>query len=185
MQKGKVIFLNGTSSSGKTTLALALQERLTESFYLLSFDTFSMMTPQKGPLDEYMTARFKAISGMHHTIKTFSDLGLNTIIDHVLVEGQNTLEECVELLHERDVLFVHVVCPLEELRRREKEREHTDFRKIGSAESQLSIIVPQNTYDLTIDTYDNTVEECTNQIMEALNYPEKFTAFRTLWAQRT
>ena len=39
-------------------------------------------------------------------------------------------------------------------------------------------------YDITIDTYNNTAEECADKIIELLDYPEKFTAFRTLWSQR-
>jgi chloramphenicol 3-O phosphotransferase len=41
--KGKIIFLNGASSSGKTTLARALQARLERPAYHLAYDTFSQM----------------------------------------------------------------------------------------------------------------------------------------------
>ena len=47
MQKGKIIFLNGVSSSGKSTLAKTLQDRLEEPFYLIANDTFTMMSPEK------------------------------------------------------------------------------------------------------------------------------------------
>ena len=47
MQKGKIIFLNGVSSSGKTTPAKTLQARLPEPYYWLSVDTFMDMTPEK------------------------------------------------------------------------------------------------------------------------------------------
>jgi len=38
MSKGKVICLNGVSSSGKSTLAKSLQEKLNEPYYLMSED---------------------------------------------------------------------------------------------------------------------------------------------------
>jgi len=37
---GLVIFLNGTSSSGKTTIAKALQSKLEEPFMIVSLDTY-------------------------------------------------------------------------------------------------------------------------------------------------
>ena len=89
MQKGKIIFLNGVSSSGKTTLARKLQERLTEPFYWLAVDTFVIdMMPKKffsvdgfNP-DGGEPVIFKTVSLAHHTIKFFSDMGINTIVEH-------------------------------------------------------------------------------------------------------
>ena len=40
MSKGKIIFLNGVSSSGKTTVAKELQARLSEPYCWLSVDSF-------------------------------------------------------------------------------------------------------------------------------------------------
>jgi len=191
-QKGNIIFLNGVSSAGKTTLAKALQERLDEPFYIINSDMFtssaSLMMPGKFKTRD--NAGFnvfcKTLSGMHHVIKLYSDLGMNTIVDHVLVNdfnGKNPklLEECVDLLHEYPVLFIHVSCPINELRRREKERGDRD---IGQAEHFLQYLVPKDTYDLTIDTYNETQDECKERIIAALGHPDKFTAFKTLWSQR-
>ena len=47
MNKGKIICLNGVSSSGKSTLAKALQDKLKEPYYLMSEDTFTFMLPEK------------------------------------------------------------------------------------------------------------------------------------------
>jgi chloramphenicol 3-O-phosphotransferase len=47
MEKGKIIFLNGVSSSGKTTLAKSLQERLPDLFYWIAVDIFIDMMPKK------------------------------------------------------------------------------------------------------------------------------------------
>ena len=182
MQKGKIIFLNGVSSSGKTTLAKALQEKLSEPFYHLSNDTFCYMSPDKF-IDIDMGETYdRALKGMYHTIKAFSDIGINVIVDDVLLKkGYDRLGECVRLLRYYDALFVHVVCSdLEELRRREKQRGD---RGIGQGESQLPQLNPQDTYDITVDTHKNSTEECADQIIEMLDYPEKFTAFKTLWEQ--
>ena len=47
MNKGKIICLNGVSSSGKSTIAKALQDKLNEPYYLMSEDTFTFMLPEK------------------------------------------------------------------------------------------------------------------------------------------
>ena len=187
MGKGKVIFLNGVSSSGKTTLAKSLQERLTEPFYWLAADTFVDMVPKKFFTAEGEPVIHKAISMSHHTIKFFADMGVNTIVEHVLFPSieipayKNQMDECVELLHEYPVLFVHVTCPLEELRRREKERGDRD---IGRAEIQFPHINPKDIYDITVDTFSNSIDECVDKIIDTLNNPDKFTAFKTYWSQR-
>jgi len=46
MEKGHIIFLNGTSSSGKTTIAKALQESLSEPYMRISVDDFIGKYPQ-------------------------------------------------------------------------------------------------------------------------------------------
>ena len=179
MEKGKIIFLNGAAGSGKTTLAKKLQERLTEPFYNLGLDTFINMSPARYFSDPDGRATVnKAVSILPYTVKKFSDMGLNTIIEHVFMKIDNLMDECVELLHEYPVLFVHVTCPLEEHRRRVTERDG-NFEPVEKW--QLPLMIPQETYDLTIDT---TKEECVDEIIEMLNYPDKFTAFETLWAQR-
>ena len=183
-RKGKIIFLNGVSSSGKTTLAKALQERLAEPFFLLNMDTFAhnLRMPEKFYDNDWDNTKWnriedKIVSAFHQTIKTFSDMGLHTIVDRVIVD-----REWVELCREYPILFVLVTCPLEELQRREKERGD---RYIGQAEEQLSeLLMSQNNYDITVDTHNNTLEECAEKIIELLDFPEKWTAFETLCSQR-
>ena len=139
------------------------------------------MIPDKYKGDERYIVFLNAMTGFHNTVKLFSDLGFHTIIDQVFEKTHKTLEECVELLHDYPVLFVHVKCPIKELRRREKERGD---RHVGLAEKLLSVLVPQdNQYDIVIDTYQDSIDECTNKIIDVLKYPEKFTAFRTLWSE--
>ena len=179
MQKGKIIFLNGVSSAGKTTLAKTLQAKLSEPFYLLSNDMFCDMAPEKfWDMDAEETCS-RALKGLHHTIKAFADIGINSIVDHVL-QFKTWMDECVALLHDYDVLFAHVICSdLNELRRREKERGD---RGIGQGESQLPQLNPQdNTYDITVDTFIDSKEDCADKIIELLNHPEKFTAFKNLF----
>lgn len=42
-KKGIIIFLNGVSSAGKTTLSLALQQKLIQPYFIISQDIFRQM----------------------------------------------------------------------------------------------------------------------------------------------
>jgi chloramphenicol 3-O-phosphotransferase len=185
MGKGKIIFLNGVSSSGKTTLAATLQERLAEVYYAFGADTFAFMSPKKYINHKHPECGIvigKAVSIMPQAVKLYSDMGFNIIVDHVLGApndfNKGGAYEFIEPLYDYPVLFVHVVCPADELRRREKERGD---RKIGQAEKQLTSLYPQDTYDITINTFDNSKEKCADEIIALLEHPEKFSAFKNLW----
>ena len=186
MKKGNIIWLNGVSSAGKSTLAKTLQDRLLEPFYVLANDMFTdkPCVPDKFVNIDANTTCQAALKGMYYAVKGFSDAGINLIVDDVLLkeDGYDRLRQCVELLHDYPVLFVHVTCPVDELRRREEERKD---RWIGMGESQLAILTPQSTYDITVNTYNDSKEDCADRIVEALGFPNKFTAFKTLSLQRT
>lgn len=185
MNKGNIIFLNGVSSAGKTSLALALQDCASTPYYTISQDSFCDMWPGKFWEEDPEKMFNHTISLMYKTIRMFSDLGNNVIVDHVLLNNERlhsenneaTLKDCIEQLGENPVLFVHVVCPVEELRRREMERGDRD---IGNAESQLAYIDPQDTYDITVDTFHTPINECVKQIIEALENKQAIGAFEIL-----
>ena len=180
MARGNVIFLNGPSSSGKTTLTQALQDRLPELYYHIASDTFSRMASRAHRTADFWAVTTKSMSAMHHTIALFSDLELGVIVDHVILdtpEGRALLLECVQLLHSYPVLFVGVECPLEELERRERQRGD---RRSGQARYQFTHTFGHSVYDLTVDTYQHPTDHCADMILAALGAPESWRAFRTL-----
>ena len=132
MTYGHIIFLNGTSSSGKTTIAKALQEKLTEPYMLVSVDDFFNMYPERFLLPKnhedtaVLMRLFSAvISGLHSCVEALAKCGNNVIVDYVLQE-KGWLEECIENWVGLDVLFVGIKCPLELTEQREKRsEEHT------------------------------------------------------------
>lgn len=183
MEKGNIIFLNGTSSSGKTSLTKVLQKKLTEPYYHISCDVFDSMAPHKEGEVLFSSYLEKSVSAMHHTIKLYSDLGINTIVDHVildLIDKGDRLLECVNLLYDSPVIFVRVNCPLYELERREISRGD---RFEGLAKWQLENIHAHGTYDITVNTYENTLEECADQIISMLNRIDECKAFKILKKQ--
>lgn len=181
MSKGKIIILNGVSSSGKTTLSKALQNALIEPYIVLSIDNFISMMPERLIENDLGNTVYKSQSILHQTIKLLSDMGMNVIVDNVMLSYFRTLNECVDLLHDYPVLLVHVKCPLHELRRREQERGD---RNIGQGEEQLDDLRPQDLYDITVDTFAQTTEDCVNAITEMLSSPNRLSAIKQLWLHK-
>jgi len=167
MKKGRIIFLEGVSSAGKTTLAKTLQARLPEPFFWLAGDTIWTMAPEKFKHD--MEVIFPKIDAATiNTIKLFSKLGIDVIVDIAPVIRSN--RKFAKMLRNCPVLYVNVTCPPEELRRRERARGD---RQIGLGESQLAGLSPQGAYDIIVDTHNSTCEECAEQIIAVLNHKFK------------
>jgi len=81
MGKGHIIWLNGVSSSGKSLLTEELQKILSEPYFCIGQDTFTdIIAPC---LSGYFNGIdgdslwYVAVDAMYHTIKTYSDMGLN------------------------------------------------------------------------------------------------------------
>jgi hypothetical protein len=52
--------------------------------------------------------------------------------------------------------------------------------RIGGAEAQISLLVQKDTYDITVDAFRLSVEECADKIIELIDNPENFEAFKLL-----
>ena len=179
--KGTIIFLNGCSSAGKTTLAHRLQASLDEVYYRLSADDFMNMVDREKMRASFYVRSGEALTAMHHTVKLFSDRGLPVVVDHVLLETPQeefTTRECVRLFHTYPVLFVKVDCCLRELERRERERGD---RPPGQARWQREHMHSRDIYDLKLDTGEQSVDECVRQITCLLNRGERWRAFDRLY----
>ncbi len=100
---------------------------------------------------------------------------MNLIVDHVLQDPE-WLNECVDLLSDQDVLFVGVHCPLDELERRESERE----REAGTARKQYGVVHMHGVYDVEVDTTALSPMECAEKVKEGLRKIEKASAFHQL-----
>ena len=177
MSNGTILFLNGTSSSGKTSLSNELLRLLDgEQYMYLSVDHAisgmnEMLIHMYGPqLSEAEVNKIEAeewiessvISLFHHTILAFSMIGKNIIVDHVLVDLA-WLEECQQLLSNSKIFYIGVHCPLEELERREMNRGD---RPIGLARAQFNKVHQKCEYNLEVNTYSHSIAECAAAIKE-------------------
>lgn len=178
MGQGKIIFLNGTSSSGKSSLAIKIQERSEEKFYHVQIDTFCDMLHGKFFDKDFVNTENSVASIMHNFVLSLCKNGKNVIVDTVIENHhENWLRESVELLHDMPVTFVKVNCPLHELERRELVRGNRD---IGQAKGQLSNMDFNAIYDLEVNTYENSIEECAKIIINKMEFENEQSAFRKL-----
>jgi chloramphenicol 3-O phosphotransferase len=185
MNKGNIIWLNGVSSSGKTTLSRMLQQKFDEPYFWLSHDTFHDMNPRKLFDIDFLEFEYQSAISLAHTAKVFSDLGRNVIADSVFVEEATvqkpeTIKETISLLCDYPVLFVHVVCNKEELALREIRRGD---RHLGQALAQLNDLIPKDEYDFTVNTSLNSIEECADLIIQqvAINSKQSFKRLYQLY----
>lgn len=127
----RIIFLNGTSSAGKSTLARQLRERLQEPFCYYASDQLADagFRPEARSHEE----RERFFDGFHRSIAAFADAGNHMVVEHI-VETEAWGNDLRELLAKHDVLWVGVHAPMHELERRERERGD---RKIGEAAFHL------------------------------------------------
>ncbi|WP_433709506.1 chloramphenicol phosphotransferase CPT family protein [Nocardia sp. CA-084685] len=171
----RVIFLNGTSSSGKTTLARAIQDESDIPFVYWGIDTLFGLVPPNwgggrgGPLsrDGFWYDRTVDHSDGHPVVvirygevgrrmlrsacaaaAQFAHGGDHLVIDEMLLTP-DLLPTWMDALAGLDVQLVCVTCPLAVAEQRELSRGH----EIGLARGHLSTVHHHGyTYDTIVDT---------------------------------
>ncbi len=181
-----VIFINGTSSSGKTSLLKLLQKKLPEPFLDMGIDKFIWMLPGRyldRPLWDDVLGKavqpgpvgWSLFSGMHHAIAAAASRGNNILADHVFVE-KAWVDECASLFADMNAYLIGLMCPLEILEQRERDRKD---RTLGQAKMQYKVIHKFTQYDLELDTSKLTTEECAEQVIARLtNSPIAFSKLK-------
>src|SRR5882757_8544933 len=129
---GKIIFINGASSSGKSTLSAALQAKLEEPFWHFSIDHLRearVLPMQRIRSGDFLWPALRPafFEGFHRCLPALAGAGNNLIVEHI-VETEVWMQRLVQILEQFDVFFVGVHCPLPELERRETARGD---RRIG------------------------------------------------------
>lgn len=165
---GKIILLNGTSSSGKSSIAKILhKELISPPWMFLELDNFL----NKLPLDhiqsqeEFMKILPKTILGFNSVVVTMADQGVNCIVDHVFQED-GWYKDFSEKSKEQKVFTIGLHCPIKILEEREKARED---REVGLAASQIDKVHRGITYSMELDTSIISSVECAKKIMDLLN----------------
>ena len=168
MKKGKIIFLNGVTSSGKTSIVDALQARRDVFFYVVANDLFQEMVGEQYLEEDYWKYLSEVIIMMYHTAKLYSDMGKNVLIDGILVERDEIkphYEQLKEIMKDNPLDIVEVYCPLEICRQRNIERGD---RYESQSEEQAELMSKDIVYSLRVDTSKYSAEECAQQIIDAI-----------------
>lgn len=168
MQPGRIIYLNGVTSAGKTSIVDALQAREDVFLYVVANDLFQEMVGENYLRKNYWKYLSEVIILMYHTAKLFSDRGKNVIIDGILVERPEIkphYEQLKEILNDNPFDIVEVYCPLEICRKRNIERGD---RYENQSEEQAALMAEHIDYSMRVDTHINTPEECAEIIVNQL-----------------
>ena len=161
----QAVLLNGPSSSGKSSLAKALQALMettrSERYEVISIDDFMKCSPNETIYEDDV---YEISGDMCEKALEILGSGSGVIIDHVIT-SERIFTQLKEALSAYPLHTVHIACPLEVLRARERARGD---RCPGSAESSAEYLYPKEGYDLTVDTSRGTPSENARLILEAL-----------------
>ncbi|MGY1867798.1 MULTISPECIES: phosphotransferase-like protein [Nocardia] len=184
----RVIFLNGTSSSGKTTLARAIQDESHTPFVYWGIDIlFSMVPPnwgggRDGPLsrDGFWYDRTScAADGDPSVVIRYGHVGRRMLLsacaaaaefahrgDHLVIDEMlltpDLLPIWMDALAGLDVQLVRVTCPLAVAQQRELTRRNEN----GLARGHFRTVHDHGyTYDTIVDTTTGTPAELARAVL--------------------
>lgn len=179
---GKIIFINGASSSGKSTLSGALQAELEEPFWHFSIDHLraaNVLPRQRIKSGDFSWPDMRPafFDGFHRCLPALAGAGNNLIVEHI-VESEAWMQRLVQLLGPFDVFCVGVHCPLAELERREKERGD---RRPGEARQDYGVVHTFCTYDIEVDSTE-ALQRNVNAVLSAWKARKGPSAFDRMGA---
>ena len=168
MEKGKIIYLNGVTSTGKTSIARVIQDTSNDFFYLIGSDILMYMVGEKHRSANYTKYEYEMFIDMYHIAKLLSDMGKNVIIDCALFETPelpNHYQKMMNILCNNPLLTVNVSCSLETCRERNIKRcDRGEFQ----SEKQEKIIDKTVTLDFSVNTDKYSSEDCAKMILNKL-----------------
>jgi chloramphenicol 3-O phosphotransferase len=173
----QVIVLNGGSSSGKSSIAQALQDILPGQW--LTFGVHALVEalpgrgtdPRSGLVLEpdgtvIVTAEFRAIEEIwYQGLVTMARLGARLILDEILLSGAAGQQRLQARLAGLEVRWAGVRCnPLVAA-----EREAARLLRVrGMVVAQAVAVHGGVRYDVEVDTTKNSAEKCARQIADSL-----------------
>ena len=174
---GKVIFLNGASSSGKTTLAKELQSAVQRPYLHVSLDAFLHRLPAMFLKDAAFARDLpRLLAGFYASSAAIARAGNDVVVDTVLQEP-SWVGPCVIAFDGLEVVFVAVRCSLEALEDRERTRGD---RQGGMARYQHDRVHSHGIYDVEVDTSEMRLDECVSRILEYVRSGTRPSAFARL-----
>src|SRR3954463_5153452 len=196
---GKIVILNGTPRSGKSSIATIVQNTFDGVWMNLGVDNFIRMTPERyqpgiglrpgGERPDLEPLIVILYHAMYEAIAVHSRLGLNVVVDVGHHDSYSVprgiLFSCARQLKGLPVLFVGVRCPLAVI----MERRRATWG-VSPADGivpapvrwwQDAVHVP-GIYDLEVDTAALGPEECAELVSQRIDKGPPPTAFQQLAA---
>ena len=185
MGAGRIIFFNGASSAGKSTLIRELQPLLERPYLHVGVDQYFLGMPRRyfgaaegfswtpderdpaakhiavGPVAE------RVVHGYHRAVAALAADGLDLLLDECMVRP-DWLADWLDVLAPFPVLLVGVHCSLAELERRERARGD---RMVGQARGHHELVHADMRYDVEVDTSVSGPSECAARIKAAVDGP--------------
>lgn len=165
---GRIIILNGPSSSGKSTLSRNLQKIWDTPLYYLSYDLCEEhMAPyphSRRKYEGFPSPVEDFLDMMYTSAAAIAKSGRDVVIDNCLFDTEEIDKLAADRLSGIEQLWVRVKLDQDELDRREKARGN---RAIGKARWQAEHITPKDdaAYDVIVDT-GNPSADCARVIYE-------------------
>ena len=181
----QILYINGPSSSGKSTLIKQLQQTFNDPYLHIGIDQLIGMMPEKvnnwkggdAPLGfSWKAAKdnegkilqllqvgsfAKKITDMlKQIVQVMAESGFLIIIDDIAF-GKEEVDAWRKALSGYKVLYIGIHAPLPLLEERERIRGD---RLIGSARAQFSVVHQGVSYDLEFDTSNLTMDEIAKTI---------------------
>jgi chloramphenicol 3-O phosphotransferase len=173
----QVIVLNGGSSSGKSSIARALQEILPGAWLTFGVDVLIEALPGRGESprsglllepDGTVVVRpeFRAVQDIwYQGLVAMARGGAGLILDEVLLTGRAGQRRLQQALRGLDVLWAGVRCDPAVAARRERNRPD---RVAGMAVRQALVVHAGVAYDVEVDTTSSTAAACAERIAAAV-----------------
>ena len=157
---GRVVILNGGSSSGKTTLARALQSALPDPWLLLGIDLLMWTLPPRmvgdpdgltfeGGVITRGGAFLSLYASFRHAVAALARSGTNVLLDDVMLDGSADQRRWDEVFSGLDVCWIGVRCAADVVAVREAQRMS---RPSEIARRQAETVHQDVHYDLEVDS---------------------------------
>lgn len=169
-QRGATIWFTGLSGSGKSTIAIALEERLSrEGILCRILDGDNIRTGINRGLGFSEEDRRENIRRIAEVCKLFTDTGIVTLA--AFVSPTNELRELArEIIGDEDFVEIYVATPLEECERRDVKGLYAKARR-GEIRDFTGITSPFEVPvkpTLTIDTTNRDIESCVDEVYSVI-----------------
>ncbi|MBL4681127.1 MAG: AAA family ATPase [Pseudomonadales bacterium] len=176
-----ILLLIGTSSTGKTTLAKALQKTLPGYWQYMSLDVFFAGMPDQygggvnGPLSEvgfsykqketdarisYGVIGKKVLQGMISSAITFANEGTNLIFEDMILDEEHAVMWC-EALKEIEMKIIQLTASTDTLISRNANRNNPPRLSLNHVEANT--LLPAG---LSLDTSVMTTEACVSAVVK-------------------